>query len=179
MSAAPKPGDEAIAADLEERLRQIEALDAKSAGPVWGAVQHALMRAKVDKKEVLRIVATRDARGLARLVAALRGMTVAEAPEKGEAAPGDDRAEAPSAGAPPASVSPDEMKKAMRAFRRRIKLVRLDHESRLGVGPMTGGHKADFDAILPPREFPPEVWAALVAAGQLRDAGQGFLMLAE
>jgi hypothetical protein len=172
MPAAPKPSDEAIAADLEAHLRQIEGLDAKSAGPIWGAVQHALMKAKVDRKEVLRIVATRDAAGLARLVESLRGgAPAASAP----AAPGA----AASPGAASAAVSPDEMKKAMRAFRRRLKLVRLDHESRLGVGPMTGGHKADFDAILAPREFPPEVWAALVAAGQLRDAGQGFLMLAE
>ena len=81
----------------------------------------------------------------------------------------------------PAESGPDvpgeEKKKAMRAFRKRIKLVRLDHESKLGVGPMTGGKKADFDAILPPQEFAPEVWEALAADGQLRAAGQGFYML--
>ncbi|MCP3914857.1 MAG: hypothetical protein GY711_04755 [bacterium] len=67
----------------------------------------------------------------------------------------------------------------MRAFRKRLKLTRLDHESKLGVGPMTGGRKASFDAILPPHEFPPEVWRALVAEGKLRDLGAGFFQLEE
>ena len=78
-----------------------------------------------------------------------------------------------------ADIPAETLKKAMRAFRRRIKLIRLDHESRLGVGPMTGGRKADFDAILPPQEFASRVWEKLAETGQLRNAGQGFYMLAE
>ena len=67
----------------------------------------------------------------------------------------------------------------MHAFRKRLKLTRLDHESKLGVGPMTSGRKADVDAILPPREFAAQVWEALVTDGQLKAAGQGFYALSE
>ncbi|MCH7847474.1 MAG: hypothetical protein IIB53_03845 [Planctomycetes bacterium] len=75
---------------------------------------------------------------------------------------------------------PHETRKmAMRAFRKRLKLTRLDHESKLGVGPMTSGRKADVDAILPPHEYATQVWEALVAEGQLKSFGQGFYALAE
>ncbi|HCA38620.1 MAG: hypothetical protein CMJ63_01425 [Planctomycetaceae bacterium] len=75
---------------------------------------------------------------------------------------------------------PHETKRAaMKAFRRRMKLMRLDHESKLGVGPMTSGKKADFDSILPPREFDENVWKVLAAEGQLKATGRGFYGLAE
>ena len=73
----------------------------------------------------------------------------------------------------------ESRKMAMRAFRKRLKLTRLDHESKLGVGPMSSGRKADVDAILPPHEYARQVWEALVAEGQLRSFGQGFYGLAE
>ena len=44
---------------------------------------------------------------------------------------------------------------------------------------MTSGRKADFDAIMPPHEYPSEVWESLVAEGKLRGAGPGFYMLAD
>ncbi|MBT4766856.1 MAG: hypothetical protein HOO04_00665 [Phycisphaerae bacterium] len=70
---------------------------------------------------------------------------------------------------------PSETKRAaMKAFRRRLKLMRLDHESKLGVGPMTSGKKADFDSILPPRDFEDDVWKVLAAEGQLTSTGRGF-----
>ena len=72
-----------------------------------------------------------------------------------------------------------EDKKAMKAFRRRVKLMKLDMESKLGVGPMSGGRAADFDSIMPPQEFPPEVWATLAAEGRLVATGRGFYKLPE
>ena len=73
---------------------------------------------------------------------------------------------------------PDEIKRqAMKAFRKRIKLTRLDHESRLGVGPLTGGKAAEFESILPPHQFPAEVWKALADDGQLVTTGRGFYKL--
>ena len=75
---------------------------------------------------------------------------------------------------------PHETRKmAMHAIRKRLKLTRLDHESKLGVGPMSSGRKADVDAILPPHEYARQVWEALVAEGQLNAAGQGFYALGE
>lgn len=76
--------------------------------------------------------------------------------------------------APGAAIPPETLKSAMKAFKKRIKLTRLDHESRLGHGPMSSGKKAEVDAIIPPREFPMAVWAELVAQGKLRHTGQGF-----
>ena len=67
----------------------------------------------------------------------------------------------------------------MKAFRKRLKLTRLDEESSLGYGAMTGGRKSSVDAIQPPNQYPPEVWAELVKQGRLKDTGQGFYQLAE
>ena len=44
---------------------------------------------------------------------------------------------------------------------------------------MTSGKKADFDSILPPREFDENVWKVLAAEGQLKATGRGFYGLAE
>lgn len=71
-------------------------------------------------------------------------------------------------------LSHDALKHAMRAFKKRLKLTRLDQESRLGHRAMTGGKKSDVMAILPPREIPRQVWDELVRQGKLRDAGGGF-----
>lgn len=87
-------------------------------------------------------------------------------------APAPDPAPAPAGAAAP--IPPETLKSAMKAFKKRIKLTRLDHESRLGHGPMSSGKKAEVDAIIPPREFPMAVWAELVAQGKLRHTGQGF-----
>ncbi len=62
----------------------------------------------------------------------------------------------------------------MRAYTKRLKLARLADESRLGNRYTTGGRKSAIDAIIPPEEFPPEVWKALALAGKLRDTGGGF-----
>ncbi|MSR40607.1 MAG: hypothetical protein EXS10_01715 [Phycisphaerales bacterium] len=74
-------------------------------------------------------------------------------------------------------VDPETMKSAMKMFRKRLKYARLDAESRLGVGPMSSGKKSEIDAIESPRDFPPVVWAALVAAGKLKREGAGFYAL--
>lgn len=63
---------------------------------------------------------------------------------------------------------------AFHAFKKRLKLMRLADESKLGGRLMTGGKKSEIDAIIPPSEFPAEVWKALEADGRLRHTGQGF-----
>ena len=65
----------------------------------------------------------------------------------------------------------------MKAFKKRLKLTKLDHESKLGRSPLSAGRDAAFDSILPPREFPPEIWKVLVAHGELAELGHGFYML--
>ncbi len=72
-----------------------------------------------------------------------------------------------------------EMREAMKAFRKRLKLTRLDDESRLGTNKLTGGKQSQIDAIIPPREYPDKVWKDLARAGALRYTGQGFYELVE
>ena len=81
----------------------------------------------------------------------------------------------------PASEKPDAatLKKAMKAFRKRLKLTRLDDESKLGQRAMTSGRKSDIVAIMAPYGYPKEVWDELVAQGKLKDGGRGFYELVE
>ena len=67
----------------------------------------------------------------------------------------------------------EELKKAMKVFKKRLKMTRLDDESRLGRSPLTGGGTG-IEAITPPREFPREVWDELVKRGLLTADGDGF-----
>lgn len=71
-----------------------------------------------------------------------------------------------------------ELKKALKAFRKRQKLTTLDDESRLGRSPLSGG-KSSIVAIQPPREFPREVWEELADQGFLKRDGGGFYALVE
>jgi hypothetical protein len=80
----------------------------------------------------------------------------------------------------PAGVpSAEELKKALKAFRKRLKLIRLDAESSLGGGPLSSGRSSGIVAITPPLEFRQAVWEELVKQGKLKKAGQGMYELAE
>lgn len=84
----------------------------------------------------------------------------------------------PTPPAPKPAPSEEDLKRALSAFKKRIKLMRLDQESSLGAGkPMTGGKKSDIDQIQPPNQFPREVWKELAARKLLKDHGQGFYSL--
>ena len=71
----------------------------------------------------------------------------------------------------------DELKKAFKAFKKRLKLTRLDDDSRLGRGPMSSGGRAQVVSIQPPAGYGSEVWEALVQAGYLKRDGRGFYEL--
>ena len=73
-------------------------------------------------------------------------------------------------GEPP---SAEVLKRAYKAFKKRLKLTRLDEESNLGVGPMSGGRLSGIVAITPPNQYPREVWDALVEQGRLKHAEHG------
>jgi hypothetical protein len=83
----------------------------------------------------------------------------------------------PAASAPPA-ITDEELKRALGAFKKRLKLTKLDQESSLGAGrPLTSGKKSDIMSIIPPNQFPRAVWNELARRGQLRDTGGGFFSL--
>lgn len=67
-----------------------------------------------------------------------------------------------------------ELDRAFKAFSKRLRVMRLADESRLGGRYTSGGRKSSIDAIRPPEEFPRQVWDALVHAGKLRAEGPGF-----
>ncbi len=82
---------------------------------------------------------------------------------------------------PATGETPDkeELKKALKAFRKRLKLTRLDHDSRLGYGPMSSGGSSGISAITPPNQYPTAIWDALAQQGKLRRAGQGMYELTD
>ena len=87
-------------------------------------------------------------------------------------------ADSPPPAPSPAAPSDEVLKHALTAFKKRLKLTRLDQESRLGGGrPTTSGKKSDIAGIIPPNQFPREVWKELAARKQIKDLGGGFYTL--
>ncbi len=70
------------------------------------------------------------------------------------------------------------LRRAFKAYKKRLKLMRLDDESTAGVNPLSAGRESSILGIRPPEQYPAEVWAMLVAQGKLCDAGDGLLELA-
>ena len=75
-------------------------------------------------------------------------------------------------------ITPEELKRALKAFKKRLKLTALDDDSRLGRGALSGGSTGVF-AIRPPSQFPQEVWGELCKLGKLRDSGHGLYELSQ
>jgi hypothetical protein len=75
--------------------------------------------------------------------------------------------------------SEEELKKALKAFKKRLKLTRLDDESKLGHSPLTGSGKSHIVSIQPPLGFGKEIWEELADKGFLRRDGVGFYELVE
>lgn len=75
------------------------------------------------------------------------------------------------------SPTPEDLRNALKAFKKRLKLSRLDDESSLGHGPMSSGRSSGIVAITPPQQYPRTVWDRLVALGKLKYAGQGMYQL--
>ncbi len=82
-------------------------------------------------------------------------------------------------GAPEDLMTPDTLKQALKTFRKRLRLMRLDAESRLGGGALTGGRNSGIVAIRPPNSYPQEVWDRLVKLGKLKYEGRGLYELTE
>jgi hypothetical protein len=72
----------------------------------------------------------------------------------------------------------ETLKQALKAFRKRLKVTRLDAESRISGGPLSH-NRAKIVAITPPNDYPNEVWDELVKQGKLKKAGRGMYELTE
>ena len=69
----------------------------------------------------------------------------------------------------------EELKKAYKAFKKRLKLARLDDASGLSRGNKT----SKISGITPPSGHPPGIWDELVNQGKLKREGAGVYTLAQ
>lgn len=77
------------------------------------------------------------------------------------------------------SLTKETIKRAVKAFRRRLKLTREEDEARLGHDAMSSGRKSSIVGVKPPEQYPQEVWNELVSRGRLRELGGGVYELVE
>ncbi len=141
-------------AKLDELLEAIRGYDdPRRAASEWKQVYRLLGKTELPSGRVTAVVGMRDVPGLVELLERLRG---------GDAGPAH-------------QIDPETLRKALHAFRKRLKLTVLDEESKLGRGPLSKGAVSREDrAISPPVEWPEEVWQALVHQGKLRYLGHGL-----
>jgi hypothetical protein len=68
------------------------------------------------------------------------------------------------------------LKRALKSFRKRLKLLRLDEESRIG-GAFSTGMNSSVVALTPPDQYPTRIWEQLAQQGRLIDAKHGMYEL--
>jgi len=175
---------------LSELVSELWLAEGAAATKLWGKAQIALMRMNVPGQKAASIVNKRDVEALAALVK--------ELDEKGKLAPaplpeGQKTEDTVARGARSLadgrtikqmqaqlaaesghdSLEEPNLKRALKAFRRKLKSIRLDDESRLGNKYTTGGRTSGITAITPPNDYPPPVWEKLATLGRLKKAGGG------
>lgn len=160
---------------------------------LWGKAQVALMRMGVEANRVAQVVGKRDVEELAALVkeidqtgakpqAAEDGRGIPKAPG---AVPVNDSRTVKQMQADKASeggfdsLERENLKRALKAFRKKLKSTRRDDESRLGARYTTYGKTSSITAITPPNQYPTAVWEKLVEEGRLKKGGQGTYELPE
>ena len=62
----------------------------------------------------------------------------------------------------------EECDRALKAFKKRLKLTRQDNEGSFSSKPLSGGRVSGIVGILLPEGFPSEVWQELIAKGKLK-----------
>lgn len=80
---------------------------------------------------------------------------------------------------PDGTFTKETLQRAIKALKKRLKLTRLDDESRVGHDPMSRGDRSAVVAVRPPAQYPPEVWLALEAKGRVRIDRHGLVELVE
>ena len=160
-----------------DTLAQIDALvaairgcgDPRRAGAEWKQIFKLLEKSDVPRGPFAHAVGMRDVEGLAALLAQHAVPCAALPPEEPQAAE-----------TPDGAFSATTLRQAMRAFRARLAVTRLDDESRISShNPLSKGEASRIAAIVPPAEWPKPVWQELVRRGRLRYAGNGCYELAQ
>ncbi len=152
--------DPTVIAKLDELLAAIRGYDdPRRAGAEWKQVYKALQKAGLPAARCTGVVGMRNVSGLAELIDQVRDPQAAEDATDTNA------------------IDPETCKRALRAFRKRLALTRLDDESKLGRGPLSKGSDESYASIVPPNEWPEPVWQTLAKQGKLRYIGHGFYEL--
>jgi hypothetical protein len=136
--------------------------DPRRAGSEWKQVYKLLQETDLPAVRASHVAAMRDVAQLAAAIDQLRSPVAPPEP-------------------PPVDVPDTETcRKAMRAFRKRLEVTRLDDESQISSHEkLSRGGESRITAINPPIEWPKSVWQELVRQGKLRYAGSGCYELAE
>ena len=71
----------------------------------------------------------------------------------------------------------EELKLALKLFRRKLRHLIAEDESRGGGKFGLGGRKSTIQGITAPFDYPREVWDELVASGKLKKEPQGLYSL--
>jgi len=120
----------------------------------WNHARHALEPTRAAEPALARLLETRDAAGLKALVEGWRtGKTLL---------PQQDR---------------DVLSRALKAFRKSLKVTRLDAESSLGGGPMSSGRHSQIAGMRPPERYSRDVWDELARQKRLLSVGHGIFEL--
>ncbi len=151
--------DASTLAALDALLAAIRGYDdPRRASTEWKQAYKLLQKTDLPGSRVTHIVGMRDVPSLVELIETLR-------------------APAEAAGAVDAP-DPEVCSRALRAFRKRMALTKLDDESRISShSPLSKGADARGSAIIPPMEWPDAIWQELVRQGKLRYVGHGFYEL--
>ncbi len=80
---------------------------------------------------------------------------------------------------PDGSFTKETLQRAVKALKKRLKLARLDDESRLGHDAMSKGGRSGIFGVKPPEQYPLEVWQALEAKGRVRSDRHGIYEIIE
>ncbi len=154
----PAMTDTTDLAELDKLLAAIRGYDdPRRAGREWKQVYKLLVKTDLPPGRVTGVVGMRDVPGLVEMLERLRTPGAAPAEEE---------------------IDPETLRKALHAFRKRLRLTVLDEESKLGRGPLSkGAVDRDVRAICPPVEWPAAVWQTLVQQGRLRYLGHGLYYL--
>jgi hypothetical protein len=119
----------------------------------WAFARDALSAVDEGQGELLTIVEAGDSAALATVLAAWgSGQTLRPVHDRGV------------------------LKRAVKAFRKRLKIARLDEESRIG-GAFSKGERSGITGVEPPDSYGPDVWAVIVREGRLIEAGHRTLEL--
>ena len=129
-------------------------------GPLWGELHKVFLKSTVEPSTTAKIIMHKDMVELQKVITQLQSGAEVELDAVEEIVL--------------PTLSHEQQIEALRVFRKRIKFMKLDRESKLGVGPLTSGKEACVDSMMAPHDHPMEVWLALSDAGLLVDDGGGF-----